>query len=367
MLGSLWSIALAAAALSASGLFEGARRPLRSVTPPANIPSLSARDCSKCHDAIYKQWQASRHSQSFTNRIFAASFRREPLAWCIYCHAPLPEQVKALAGTRGIRGGDSPLVDEGVNCAVCHIRNGAILSAHEPSAAGQRAHPMRRVPALGTSEFCGGCHQFNFPRPGLPVRYSQQPMQDTLAEWRRTEQKKECQDCHMPGGGHTFPGGHDIPFLRNTLQVHITPKGHRLQIDLQANGAGHRVPTGDPFRRLQLQLLSNEQATVPLSTYSLGRRFRNPPNGDKDTWVLIQDLSIPPPTQDGTAVRSFTAPALGAKYFRLLFSYPAPSSRPDLQGDDVAVEVLRGAVPQQTTAMPTSAVLPPKPVAPSRQ
>jgi hypothetical protein len=366
VLGSLWSFALAAAALSASVLFEGARRPLRGVTPPPNIPSLSAHDCSTCHDAIYKQWLASRHAQSFTNRIFVASFRREPLSWCVYCHAPLPEQAKALAGARHIRVRALPLVDEGVNCAVCHIRNGAILRARAPSAAALRAHRMRVVPSLATSEFCGGCHQFNVPRPGLPVRYTAEPMQDTLAEWRRTTRNKECQDCHMAGGGHAFPGGHDVALLRNTLRVHITPKNDRLQIELEANGAGHRVPTGDPFRRLQLQLLSEEQAATPLGTYSFGRRFRNPPHGDKDTWVLAQDLSIPPPTQGTTAVRSFTAKAMGAKYWRLLFSYPAPSSRADLQGDDIAVEVLRGAVPQPIREAPTPTALPPGRPAPSR-
>jgi len=352
LLAGVWSFVLALNSLPfPSALFEQARQPLSRVKLPAQIESLSARACQSCHTEVYKQWLGSRHAKSATNRIFAASFRREPLRWCVYCHAPLPEQDAALQNVRLVRPGIWPIVDEGVNCAVCHVRDGAILVARSPSPAAQRAHPVRVVAELRQASFCGGCHQFNFPRPGMPIHYTAEPMQDTLSEWRRTTQEKSCQDCHMPRGTHGFPGGHDSTLLRDTLSAEVTrqPAGH-LRIELRARAAGHRVPTGDPFRQLQVKLYAEKDDAAPLRTYAFGRRFRNPPGGAPDTWVLARDMSIPPPEKGREAVRTLdlkngdVSTVKSAKYWRLLLSYPAPSSVPDLRGDDLAIEVTRGVV-----------------------
>lgn len=352
-----WGLAAVMAVAVPSPLFEQARRPLQHVTPPPRIASLSATDCGPCHRAIYDQWRHSRHAQSFTNRIFAASFRREPLRWCVYCHAPLPAQVEALRDARSVRPGRSPLVDEGVNCAVCHVRDGAILSARPPSTAALRAHPVRLTPELAKAEFCGGCHQFNFPRIGVPIRYTHQPMQDTLAEWRHTPQRRTCQNCHMPAGAHRFPGGHDTALLRDTVRASVRrlPDG-RLQVELHASNAGHRVPTGDPFRRLELQLYANGTDAELLARYSFARRFRKPPGGDAFSWVLAHDLTIPPPADGRQATRTIDLPApdaaTPARFWRLHLAYAAGSSLPDLRGDDVSVEIARGQVMDALPAEP---------------
>ena len=340
---------LAALSLGPTVWFEQARRPLQHVRAPAQIPSLSATACRPCHEKQYVTWRASRHAESFTNRIFAASFRREPLRWCVYCHAPLPAQAQALQGVTLVPTSVDPLVAEGINCAVCHVRDGAILGAQPPSAAAQRAHPVRQAKELAQSTFCAGCHQFNFPRSGLPIRYTDEPMQDTFAEWRRAPHSPSCQQCHMKQGEHSFPGGHDVPLLRETISASLLrlPSG-QLQVTLTARNAGHRVPTGDPFRRLVLKLYRERNQAEPLHRYSFGRQFRRPPGGAADAWTLVQDTSIPPPQDGQNASRVIALPTdptePAATYFRLSYSYPAPSSLPDLTGEDIAVELQHGAI-----------------------
>lgn len=332
--------------------FEQARQPLQHVRLPPSIPSLFATDCRPCHEAQYQQWRGSRHAESFTNRIFAASFRREPLRWCVYCHAPLPAQEQALRGVRLVPAVVDPLVAEGINCAVCHVRDGAILGTRPPSPAGLRAHPMRQAPELGRSTFCAGCHQFNFPRQGLPIRYTAEPMQDTLAEWRRAPHSPSCQQCHMEKGSHRFPGGHDVALLRETISARLLrlPSG-QLQVTLTAHKAGHRVPTGDPFRRIVLKLYRDRGQAEPLQRYAFGRQFRRPPGAAADAWTLAQDTSIPPPQAGQSASHVLTLPTDAGKpaatFFRLLYSYPAPSSVPDLAEEDIAVELQHGAIPDR--------------------
>ena len=138
-------VMLALVVLAAPPLLEQGRRPLRDVTPPAEVGSLSARACGACHEAEYRQWAGSRHAQAFTNSLFAASFGRKPQAWCVHCHAPLPEQ---LAPALEPGGKEEPLLAEGVNCAACHVRGGEVLTAREPDPAALSAHPVRREPKL---------------------------------------------------------------------------------------------------------------------------------------------------------------------------------------------------------------------------
>lgn len=315
-------------------LFEQARRPLRHVTPPPQIASLSAEACGLCHATQYRQWLGSRHAQAFTNRIFVASYRREPMRWCRNCHAPLPEQAHALT-------------EEGINCAACHVRDGAVLGSTTPTDKALAAHPVRVTGALRDPDFCGGCHQFNFPRDGAAVRYTDQPMQDTVAEWRRTGAKDTCQSCHMAAGSHGFPGGHDADWMRATVRATARqlPEG-KVAVELRASGVGHRMPTGDPFRRLVVDLCADEPCAEPLYSVTFGRRFRRKGDG----WTLVRDSTLPAP---GSAVggpqatRTIEVALLGGRQvrtWRLRYAYAAPSTEGDLAGSDVAIELSSGPV-----------------------
>ena len=344
-------------------LFEQALRPLTQVTAPAKIGSLSADACAPCHAKIYRQWEASRHRQAFTNRIFAVSFRGEPMRWCIYCHAPLPEQAAALGQTR-VAWAPTPLVAEGVNCAVCHIRDGFILSKKVPSVAAQEAHPIRQEPQLAQAEFCGSCHQFNFPHDQPPLRYTSEPMQNTLAEWRRSAAAKEgqsCQHCHMAGGAHEFPGAHNTAYLRAALAARVQRAADgSIVVWLQSQGIGHNLPTGDPFRRLKLFLCSEPQCAEPRGTLLFGRIFDKVEGGSR----LAADWTIAAPATGRGAERSLVVRELGpdAAYFRLTYSYAARATERYLAKEDVEIELASGPIEPVAKVQP----LEPRPLEPRR-
>ena len=131
---------------------EHGLKPLSGVRSP--FGALSANTCVDCHADTHQGWSTSRHAQSYTNAIFQVSLREasQP-GWCLDCHAPLPEQRT-----------DAALRSEGITCVACHARGGELLSGTPPSDEARQRHPIRHEPALGTSAFCGGCHQFGLIR-----------------------------------------------------------------------------------------------------------------------------------------------------------------------------------------------------------
>ena len=131
-------------------------------------------------------------------------------------------------------------------------------------------HEVRANPFLGTSEFCGTCHNEKDPW-GLWVKA-------THLEWQESPQAKAgivCQDCHMPpaagnsapdmGGEerddirqHLFHGAHDAGKLAGSVEVRL----HARQTEVE-NGstvvlvatvvnakAGHMIPSGSAEERV---------------------------------------------------------------------------------------------------------------------
>jgi hypothetical protein len=225
------------------------------------------------------------------------------MQWCDGCHAPLG-------------------VDEGISCAACHVREGLVLSAQAPTPDGQRAHAMREDASLTRSEFCGACHQFNFPTSRAePVRFSPHPMQNTLAEWRATGSAQTCQGCHAP---HDPQGPHDRGALRASLHAVARRDRDEVSIALAPVGVAHRFPTGDPFRRLKLTLCPDADCTGEVAVRELEREVQSTHDG----WRLAGDLTLPP---QGLTV-SFKAP--GARFVRLSYRYAARSSEAALDDDE---------------------------------
>ncbi|PSM31824.1 hypothetical protein BVG81_003460 [Haliangium sp. UPWRP_2] len=317
------------------------------VAPPL-VTSLSAADCQACHPKIVAEWSQSRHAHAATNDLFRSAFRRDPLDWCLRCHAPLPAQAASFRQASTSSGGADNLVAQGVNCAVCHLRDGQILTARPVTERGQRAHPLRQVPQLQTAEFCAVCHQANWPRTVRPLVLSEVPMQDTLAEFRRAGiQERTCQDCHMPGRSHRFPGGHDANWLRQTVSLRVTrDRAQHLQVALLARGIGHQLPTGDPFRRFLLDICRDPECDEPVVSFSLGRFFDSV-GGEK---VLLRDTSLPVPRPGQPSERRFSyklPPSVHSAelFFRLQYAYAAPSTEPELDPEQVATLLSSGRVP----------------------
>jgi hypothetical protein len=322
-------------AMGGSPIFVGARYSLPDVAPPPQF-GLSASDCGVCHPTEFEEWSGSRHRSSWDNPLLATSYAREPLQWCVDCHAPLPEQKAAI-----IAGRLGDLASEGINCDVCHVRGGNVLSAQPPTARGLAAHPMQEEPELRRSEFCGNCHQFNFPVERRdPVRYSSHPMQNTLSEWAASPNGLHtCQECHMALGGHRMAGGHDVDLLRKTLSVRVVRDlDGWMKVRVEARGAGHRVPTGDPFRRLRVDLLANAPIDVVVDSVELGRRIT--PTGT--SWMIAQDRTVPAGPEPVTEIQF--RPRSPAANWRVLYEYAAPSTEPALAPEDREVELARGAI-----------------------
>jgi hypothetical protein len=243
--------------------------------------------CVTCHPRQFAEWQGSRHASSFTNAIFRESYARQRGRWCRGCHQPS---------------------QSGVDCETCHVRDGKILSRED----------------LGADDFCQRCHQFNFPG-------QRDVMQDTYGEWRRASVAQRCQDCHMPNGAHRFPGGHDLELLRRTVAIEVAANEGGVAIHLSARGAGHRVPTGDPFRRLYVEICEDSSCEEPIARPSFGRSFV----ADGGGWRQRSDTRL------GDERRQIATSASHI-WWRLHFGYAASSSAPSLSGDDWSVELARG-------------------------
>jgi hypothetical protein len=249
---------------------------------PAQLGPWSSRDrsdaCARCHAAIAREWRGSLHRRAWDDAYFQAAFAIEATPFCRGCHAPIARDAAP----------DAEAAEEGVSCAICHVRGDAIVSA--TPAAPKSPHRVIVDPAFASPSACAGCHEFPFP-----VLLAHEPaealptMQRTIEEWRGSDaaaREVGCGDCHMPwvceaGGArhhsHAFPGvslldRHDAlrveasaaRDLRDRDQVVVT-------LTLRAGRVGHAVPTGDLFRALRIELSAGGRVR---DRAELGRVYR---------------------------------------------------------------------------------------------
>ena len=267
--------------------------------------------CGGCHREIALQWSQSAHARSGSDPIYLANHAIEPMQWCEGCHAPTKDRT--------------------VGCGACHLRQGKILAARPPTPAALDAHPIRFEPTLSQSESCAGCHQFNFPtdRSRGIVTFSEHPMQNTLEEWKKWGGAQTCQACHLPNGNHAIPVRPQI-----STQVVRLPDGE-IEVTLEALGAGHRVPTGDPFHRLRFELCSDESCDRVLASRELGRRVVTATDG----WLIGADETLLP---DLPTRLQFSA--AGVRHWRLLALYAAKSVEPLITLEQRQRELASGPV-----------------------
>lgn len=244
-----------------------------------------AAACASCHAGISAEWAASQHGRAWTDGIFQREYRNQPLDWCVRCHAPL-----ATGGAASV----DEVAAQGVNCAVCHLRDGEVLAAEKREGS---PHDTRVVEGMRTAAYCAGCHEFNFPvvDADKQVRtYTAHPMQHTVAEFHagaRSDQPGECLGCHgNTPYRHRFPGAHAEGVLQHAVRMDLCRRGQDLEVALTNQGAGHAVPTGDLHRHMVLRAWRSS-APERLFEARIGRLFDSAEDGGK---VVSEDTSIRP-------------------------------------------------------------------------
>jgi hypothetical protein len=294
---------------------------------PAGLASISATGCAACHASAHDSWRGSVHAD--TGRAKAhreAVARANQSTACSACHLPLAAQHAQLAAAyvggavsrpnlQPNPGFDATLLDEGVTCAACHVREGAVLATHEVSDA---PHPVRASAALGDGvSVCAACHQLAWPG-------ADRALYDTVGEWRASGWAAAgvtCVDCHAPPAGAQHPGdgggardhGIRAPLARAlTTHVHIpgdvVRRGQPFPVDLvvQNTGAGHAWPTGSPWEpgRVEVRLVDSKgKELLAPWTMSFARTVT-----DAAPWTTTADTRIPPGGEQ-TGHHAFTVPA----------------------------------------------------------
>lgn len=304
-------------------------RPLAEERVPKGLASLSSRECGGCHVEIYREWRQSVHAQAWTDLQFQAELGKQPgVRWlCVNCHTPLRNQLDSLVVA--LRDGDverptrranpafdAGLREEGITCAACHVRDGAVEG---PFADARAPHAVRLNTAFLGAEACLRCHQAVQAYPGKNFVCTFQ----TGDEWREGPHAatgRVCQDCHMPAierplaaggavrrtgrhgwiGSHLRKGGESAPVLWDSLAA-LLPPGVVLLADpapvartgdstawtvraVNAN-AGHRLPTGDPERGVfvHLEALTAAGDTIARAQHVIAQRYR--------WWPQVRKLS----------------------------------------------------------------------------
>lgn len=296
-----------------AALFRGGDAPVRVGRPAPHTGQGGGEDCAVCHREIAREWAGSLHKGAWTDEVFQAAYELEPMAFCRNCHAPLAPSGQMPRGLAA---------REGVSCSVCHVRDGVVLSsgAGRGDAEGTIApHPVRADARFGRSDYCAGCHQFNFPAErvrGGPLFDTHQPMQDTFGEWQRSahaQRGTQCQDCHMPWRtaadgtryrSHAFVGGRDPSLLARSSRVEVVATasdGDRVSVSVRVvpTDVGHAFPTGDLFRRLELSVWLDDHVehrrVVPFAR-SFADQFERFPDGTSGfVRRQVSDSRVQPP------------------------------------------------------------------------
>jgi hypothetical protein len=193
---------------------------------------------------------------------------------CLSCHIPLEDQQEHLVVgfrdremfrpvLRPNANFDRSLREEGVTCAVCHVRSGIVIGARSVEGA---PHPVKADPSMSSGiKPCERCHVVTGKR--WDTFYTVPPC-GTVAEIREKGQEPDCIGCHMPereadlGAGrksrrHLFRGGHDPETVAGALAVDSERlemgDGLAYRFTLTNRGAAHYLPTGTPDRHLTLE------------------------------------------------------------------------------------------------------------------
>ncbi len=253
----------------------------------------SSEICASCHESIYRQYDRSMMSQTFTHiwdeveyyELALPHARKLPKvaeveAGCNGCHAPvafLTGDIPPKKPAEESRANDS------LSCDLCHTITGFkgevpfnfnfVVEPGETKYGTRKGgestyHEIAVTPFLHTAEFCGTCHNEKDPY-GIWVK-------STHLEWKESPQGKAgvlCQDCHMTPARsasvtagavyddvrqHLFHGAHDTGKLEGAAEILLYADAKKVKpgktLTLEAfvlnAKAGHSIPSGSAEERL---------------------------------------------------------------------------------------------------------------------
>lgn len=277
---------------------------------PRGLVSLKSEDCGTCHTAHYEEWKLSTHAHAWTDLQFQAELKKESSPFlCVNCHIPLQNQQEFIIS--GMINGDiykpvkkkNPFFDkslqqEGINCASCHVRNGAIIGANGNLNA---PHKVKKDPIFLSEKLCISCHNANaVVTPTLACTF------ETGDEWEKGPffGKKNCVTCHMPetqrslvagfpkrkSHAHFFTGS-GIPkfdsvkttvFNGLSFEPSNMKSNYKLadtliyNLKVKNEFAGHRVPSGDPerFVLIKIELFDEKGNVVNQKIERIGEKWQ---------------------------------------------------------------------------------------------
>jgi hypothetical protein len=186
-----------------------------------------ARDCERCHQEVYREWESSLHARAWRSEAFQHATSGGRADDCLGCHASGPLVAGEPPALRGAHR------EEGVTCTSCHLApgpEGASLAMRGPVSRSSpvEAHPViEEDPSYRSSELCGTCHRSAF------------------AEWERAAppadgEKYTCQGCHMPAVRRKVESVHDQhSYSRLLVALERTEDLRRHRFDVPEDGGEH--------------------------------------------------------------------------------------------------------------------------------
>lgn len=253
---------------------------------PQGVGSLSAKSCGACHIEIYNEWAESTHAHAWVDPQYQAEIAKSDNRWlCLHCHTPLLVQQDRWA--IGLTDGDveAPVLvdnasfdpelrEEGITCAACHVRDGVIVG---PGLEDSRPpHAVRAEAVFAGQDVCLRCHQAVATYPGKTFTCTFKTGEEWVAG-PYDDEGKGCKDCHMPqveravavggpirkvrthgwrGAGIAKVAGVQPPVSTNPPGLELTAQwgADGLSVTMRNERAGHRLPTGDPERWVQVDV-----------------------------------------------------------------------------------------------------------------
>lgn len=277
----------------------------------------SSTECGKCHQDIYSSWKNSLHADATENQVFKAAFMQayfergdEARKNCLKCHAPIANLTNDFKLAQKI-------TQEGINCDYCHstaeilptgprfefglLKQGPLQNVTSP------VHKTRFNALFKESRLCSGCHEYESAN-GVKLI-------ETYSEWMQgpyPAKGKQCQSCHMRKiagkvvaaeikqtpekeiSSHDIAGGHSTSKREDSIDIKIASivkfkQKVEVLVDVTNKGAGHKIPTGMPSKKLVLQVSIQSKSG---ETFQMNQKVYHKSLADSNGNLVVTDADL---------------------------------------------------------------------------